>query len=92
MKDGAIIAPVSIETPTLIVDKLVNKTVTNLTVSGQLLPDPLAPVTSQTIGSVTSGWKELYAGGISALENGNVGIGTTGPTEALEVNGNIKSL
>ena len=52
--DGRVVAPVSIETAKLIVDKLVNRTVTNITVSGQLLPDPQAPATFQTIGSLTS--------------------------------------
>jgi hypothetical protein len=55
------VAPVSIATPTLIVDKLVNRTVTNIQVKGQLLPDTSAPATSQTIGNTTTPWKELYA-------------------------------
>jgi hypothetical protein len=45
----------------LIVDKLVNRTVTNIQVNGQLLPDTGAPATSQTIGNTTTPWKELYA-------------------------------
>jgi hypothetical protein len=42
------------------VDKLVNRTVTNITVSGQLLPDTNAPEEVQTIGSDLTGWKQLY--------------------------------
>jgi hypothetical protein len=50
----------TISASTLMVDKLVNRTVTNITVSGQLLPDTNAPEEVQTIGSDLTGWKQLY--------------------------------
>jgi hypothetical protein len=51
----------TISASTLMVDKLVNRTVSNISVSGQLLPDTNAPTTSQTIGSASTPWKSLYA-------------------------------
>ena len=74
----------TISASTLMVDKIVNRTVSNITVSGQLLPDTQAPDSFQTIGSLTTGWKQLYA------NTGNfstVGIGTTTPWAKLEISG-----
>ena len=60
MNDGRVVAPVSIETPTLIVDKLVNRTTSNIYFSGAFLPDTGADIAYQTIGSATTPWDELF--------------------------------
>ena len=57
LDDGTVKVFKSIETPSLIVDKLINRTVTNITISGQLLPDVNAPVEYQTLGNETTPWK-----------------------------------
>jgi len=61
----------SISTPKLFVDKIINRLVQNITVSGQLLPDTTAPAASQTLGSAIIGWKNIYSDDInlSALSN-----------------------
>ncbi len=54
----------------LIVDKLVNRTVMNVSISGSLLPDASAPMAYRDIGSNGQKWNDLYlAGNISAWGN-----------------------
>ncbi len=66
LDDGTVKVFKSIETPSLIVDKLINRTVTNITISGQLLPDVNAPVEYQTLGNETTPWKWLFLDWLSA--------------------------
>ena len=46
---------------------------------------------SGTNGFVIAPWTTLHSGGLKISETGNVGIGTTSPTQKLDVNGVIKS-
>ena len=79
--DGRVVAPTSIETPTLIVDKLVNRTTTNISFSGAFLPDTGADLVYQTIGNITTPWNEIYVRKLrtDGLWTNGLGVEATGP-------------
>jgi hypothetical protein len=46
----------------IIVDKLVNRTVNNVSISGSIMPDTAAPAVYRDIGSAAQRWNNLYLG------------------------------
>ena len=59
----------------LIVDKLVNRTVTNISVSGAILPDSATPVSYRNLGSDTQRWNNLFLNGQIKIVGGTPGAG-----------------
>lgn len=59
----------------LIVDKIVNRSVNNVSISGSLLPDSSAPLAYRDIGSGALRWNNLYLSGQVAIGGGSPWLG-----------------
>lgn len=59
----------------LFVDSIVNRNVTNLTISGNILPDSNAPLAYRNIGSNAQRWNNLYLTGQVTIGGGSPGAG-----------------
>jgi trimeric autotransporter adhesin len=59
----------------LFVDSIVNRNVTNLTISGNILPDANAPLAYRNIGSNAQRWNNLYLSGQITIGGGSPGVG-----------------
>jgi hypothetical protein len=58
----------------LIVDKIVNRTVNNVSISWSLLPDSVAPLIYRDIGSTSQKWNNLYLSGQISIAWGIPGL------------------
>lgn len=52
-------------------DKIVNRSVNNVSISGSLLPDSSAPLAYRDIGSGALRWNNLYLSGQVAIGGGS---------------------
>jgi hypothetical protein len=76
----------------LVADKLVNRTVNNVSVSGSLLPDLAAPATYRDIGnSTTQRWNNAYVSGQinSSLATGTAPFAVTSTTVNTNLNADM---
>jgi hypothetical protein len=55
----------------LIVDKVVNRSVNNVSISGSLIPDTAAPMNYRDIGADTNRWNNLYLSGQVKIGGGS---------------------